>query len=118
MRKRQQELNIERRFEHETPQKKKAASLMVHAQRRVLDRYGCWLGKRAIKELAAMCRRGEFFCHLGRQSLTRSKIVVKQNGRLFPLIYDKKRHCVITVLTMDMLSADEQAMVAEAEYSA
>ena len=82
------------------------------------QRYGCWLEKRAIEELAAMCRRGEFFCHLGRQSLTRSKIVVKQNGRLFPLIYDKKRHCVITVLTMEMLSAREQAAVMAAGCSA
>lgn len=98
--------------------KKKAASLILHAQRRVLERYGCWPEKRVIEELAAMCRRGEFFCHLGRQSLTRSKIVVKQNGRLIPLIYDKKRHCVITVLTMEMLSADEQALVAEAGCSA
>jgi len=91
---------------------------MIHTQRRVLQRYGCWLEKRAIEELAAMCRRGEFFCHLGRQSLTRSKIVVKQNGRLFPLIYDKKRHCVITVLTMEMLSASEQAAVMRAGCSA
>ena len=98
--------------------KSKTASLMIHTQRRVLQRYGCWLEKRAIEELAAMCRRGEFFCHLGRQSLTRSKIVVKQNGRLFPLIYDKKRHCVITVLTMEMLSASEQAAVMRAGCSA
>lgn len=41
--------------------KKKAASLILHAQRRVLERYGCWPEKRAIEELAAMCRRGEFF---------------------------------------------------------
>ena len=98
--------------------KSKTASLMIHTQRRVLQRYGCWLEKRTIEELAAMCRRGEFFCHLGRQSLTRSKIVVKQNGRLFPLIYDKKRHCIITVLTMEMLSASEQAEVMAAGYSA
>ena len=98
--------------------KSKTTSMMVHAQRRILERYGCWLEKRTVREFAAMCRRGKFFCHLGRQSLTRSKIVVKQNGRLFPLIYDKKRHCVITVLTMEMLSADERSMVAAAEYPA
>jgi len=97
--------------------KSKTASLMIHTQRRVLQRYGYWLEKRAIEELAAMCRRGEFFCHLGQQSLTRSKIVVKQSGRFFPLIYDKKRHCVITVLTMEMLSAREQAQVMAAGYS-
>ena len=49
---------------------------------------------------------------------TRSKIVVKQNGRLFPLIYDKKRHCVITVLTMEMLSASKQEEVMAVECSA
>ena len=34
------------------------------------------------------------------------------------LIYDKKRHCVITVLTMEMLSASEQAEVMRAGCSA
>ena len=90
---------------------------MVHTQRRVLERYGCWLEKSAIMELAGMCRRSEFFCHLGRQSLTRSKIVVMWKGQLIPLIYDKKRHCVITVLTMEMLSTREQAAVIAAGYA-
>ena len=98
--------------------KSKTESLMIHTQRRVLQRYGCWLEKRAVEELAAMCRRGKFLCHLGRQSLTRSKIVVKRNGCIIPLIYDKKRHCIITVLTMEMLSAREQAAVMAAEGSA
>ena len=98
--------------------KSKAESLMIHTQRRVLQRYGYWLEKRAVEELAAMCRRGEFFCHLGHQSLTRSKIVVKRNGHLFPLIYDNKRHCIITVLTMEMLSAREQSAVMAVKCSA
>ena len=95
--------------------KSKAKSLMIHTQRRILQRYGCWLEKRAVEELAEMCRQSEFFCHLGRQSLTKSRIVVKRNGHLIPLIYDKKRHCIVTVLTMDMLSPDEQVMVERAE---
>ena len=61
-----------------------------------------------------MCLRSRFYCHLGRQSLTRSKIVVQYNGMLIPLIYDKKRHCIVTVLTMEMLSAEERATVSEA----
>ena len=48
---------------------------------------------------------------LKQNNLTRSKIVVKYRNDLIPLIYDKKRHCVITVLTWDMLSASEQAMI-------
>lgn len=96
--------------------KSKTKSLMIHTQRRILQRYGCWVEKRVVEELAERCRRSEFFCHLGRQSLTKSRIVVERNGQLIPLIYDKKRHCIITVLTMDMLSADEQAMIAATEY--
>ena len=96
--------------------KSKTKSLMIHTQRRILQRYGCWLEKSAVEALAEICRKNEFFCHLRRQSLTKSRIVVKRNGHLIPLIYDKKRHCIVTVLTMDMLSADERVMVERAEY--
>ena len=91
--------------------KSKTASLMAHTQLRMVQRYGHWLEKGTIRELAEMCRLGRFYCHLGRLSLTRSKIVVKYREGLIPLIYDKKRHCVVTVLTMEMLSAREKALV-------
>lgn len=89
----------------------KTVSLMAHTQIRMVQRYGHWLEKRTIKELAEMCRLGRFYCHLGRRSLTRSKIVVKYREDLIPLIYDKKRHCIVTVLTLEMLSAREKALV-------
>ncbi len=92
--------------------KSKMASLMLHAQRRALERCGHWLEKSDIREIAAMCRSGRFRCHLGRLSLTRSKIVVQYRDDLIPLIYDKKRHCIVTVLAWEMLSAREQALAA------
>ena len=90
-------------------QKKK--SLLLHVKRRVSERYGITFGKQAAVEMAALCRCGKYFCHLGLQSLTRSKIVLQYAGHLIPVIYDKKRHCLITVLTMDMLSSREQKIV-------
>ena len=37
--------------------------------------------------------------------------MVEYRNDLIPLIYDRKRHCVVTVLAWEMLSAREQALV-------
>lgn len=73
----------------------KRKSLLTHSRNRILERYGKLLDTCAIKEMSAMCRSGNHYCHLGKQSLTRSKIVLKYHGELYPVIYDKKRHCLI-----------------------
>ena len=90
----------------------KEKSLMTHTRQRLRERYGCRMDKNGIRELAEQCRCGKFLCHLGRQSNTRSKIVVMSGGRPIPLIYDKKRHCIVTVLTLEMLSRRERTEVA------
>ena len=81
---------------------------MKHTRKRLIERYGKLFDECAIKELGAMCRSGNHFCHLGKQSLSRSKIVLKYHNELYPVIYDKKRHCIITVLTIEMLSSSEK----------
>ena len=86
-------------------------TLARHTQYRMLDRYGFWPTKNDLDTMASLCRRNKFTCHLGRQSLTRSKIVIKYKDTLIPLIYHRKKHCIITVLTPDMLSEREMEIV-------
>ena len=95
----------------------KKKTLFHHVQQRFCERYGLLYGKQTILELARLCRCGQYYCHLGLQSLTRSKIVLQYGGRLIPVIYDKKRHCLITVLTMEMLSYREKQKIQQAGYA-
>ncbi len=83
---------------------------MRHTQFRMEQRYGYWMRKNAILKMAELCRCGRYCCHLGEQR-TRAKIVIRYKHMLIPLIYDKKLDCIITVLTMNMLSDRERAMV-------
>lgn len=86
----------------------KKKSLLKHAQKRTFERYGLTLNHQQIKDMGFMCKNNNYICHLGKQSLTRSKIVIKYQNNIYPVIYDKTRHCIITVLTYDMLSLKEK----------
>lgn len=58
-----------------------------------------------------MCQRGEYFCFLEKQSLTRSKAVLLYEDTLIPVIYDKKNKQIVTVLAQSMLSPKEMELV-------
>ena len=98
--------------------KSKKKYSLAHSRLRAEERYHDFSDRTSIEEMARMCRSGKHYCHLGRQSLTRSKMVLRYKGVLVPVIYDKKRHCLITLLTMNMLSAREKALVQSVECDA
>ena len=89
---------------------------MQHSKRRAIERYDLFFTCDDMQRLALMCRNNQIYCHLGRQSLTRSKIVLQYKNQLIPIIYDKKRHCIVTFLTMEMLSLEELRKVNTAQY--
>jgi hypothetical protein len=93
--------------------KSKKQYFTIHSKHRAWERYELFLTKSDLEKMAFMCRAGQHYCHLGKQSLTRSKIVLRYNNRLIPVIYDKKRHCIITLLSLKMLSPEEQQQVNE-----
>lgn len=90
----------------------KKKTLLKHSKRRLFERYGLSFNNQQLKDMAFICKNGHYLCHFGRQSLTKSKMLIKFNQIVFPVIYDKQRHCIITVLTMNMLS-DEEKKLAE-----
>ena len=96
--------------------KSKKKYSMQHSKRRAIERYDFFLTCSDVEKLAALCRNNQFYCHLGKQSLTRSKIVLQYNNQLIPVIYDKKRHRIVTFLTMKMLSPQEMKKVHTAQY--
>ena len=79
-----------------------------HTKKRLSQRYDLRFRQHELQELSNLCRKGEYVCFLEAQSLTRSKGIVEYQGYYFPVIYHKKYHKVVTVLTMDMLKPDER----------
>lgn len=87
--------------------------MLKHSQQRLFERYGLSYNAQQLKDMAMLCKNSKYLYHFGRQSLTRSKILIKFNNKIFPVIYDKTRHCIITVLTINMLSKQEKQMISE-----
>lgn len=91
--------------------KSKKKTLLKHSQRRLFERYGLSYNSQQLKDMAMICKNNRYLYHFEKQSLTRSKILIKYLNNVFPVIYDKTRHCIITVLTIDMLSQDEKNLI-------
>ncbi|MBQ2821388.1 MAG: hypothetical protein IJF17_07375 [Thermoguttaceae bacterium] len=90
----------------------KKKSLLKHSQRRFRERYALVLNRNDLNALANICRKGEYFCFLESQSLTRKKAVVFYKGEYFPVIYHNEFKSIVTVLTFDMLNQREQEVFA------
>ncbi len=92
----------------------KTKTLCQHTKKRLAQRFGLHFSDEKIREMALICKAGHYVCALEKQSLTRTKAVIYYKETLFPVIYDKKRKCIITVLEMEMLSQNERTRVDEA----
>ena len=99
------------RKRHRRSGKTKSSSMQLHAQRRANERFGFVPSRKQYAEMCRMCSSGEYFCYLERQSSNRSKAVILFEGMLIPVIYDKKRKQIATVLSQSMLSPDEVSIV-------
>lgn len=75
----------------------KIQSNRIHAKKRAWRRYGLVLNRNDLREIVQKIQAGRGTC-LGRTSLARSKWQVEHQGRTLVVVYDKKRHVVITVL--------------------
>jgi len=76
---------------------KKEKALQIHVRRRGLSRYNLNLSKRKQKEIVSKIRHGN--CKNSKKlTNTRSYHVVEYQGIDLPVIYDKKRKKLVTVL--------------------
>ena len=64
--------------------------------------------------MSQICSHGKYFCFLEKQSLARSKAVIRYQDEYIPIVYDKNRKQIITVLSIDMLSNSEKAILQKA----
>lgn len=89
----------------------KFKTLKRHMKKRAFQRFGLNLTDQEIKDMGLMCKSGNYICHLGYESLIKSRMVLKFKNQIIPVIYDKSRHCIITCLSIDMLSNEEQDQI-------
>ena len=70
--------------------------------------------------MSQICSHGKYFCFLEKQSLARSKAVIRYQDEYIPIVYDKNRKQIITVLSIDMLTKSEKAILQKAinQYNA
>jgi hypothetical protein len=76
---------------------KKTTSLLIHAKKRVLERYGIILYKDDLNHLVRMIQdgRGKF---LEKESVRKTLWELKYKGTKFRVVYDKDRKAIITFL--------------------
>lgn len=89
----------------------KFKTLRKHTKNRAFKRFGLDLNDQDVKDMGLMCKTQNYVCHFGHESLTKSKIIIKFKNQIIPVIYDKKRHCIITCLSIDMLSNKERYQI-------
>ena len=96
------------------PRKTKSQNLNAHAKRRLKERFALHVQDSDLTYMAKLCMKGEYVCFLEAQSLTHSKAILCFRDTYVPVIYHKKYHQIVTVLTMDMLNARELDIFADA----
>lgn len=81
--------------------KSKRASQLIHAKRRLLERYGMVL-TRPLRESLLRDIRGGRACFLGRQSNRVSVWEAELQERKVTVVYDSLRHMLVTFLAPGM----------------
>lgn len=86
----------------------KARNQNYHAKLRALQRFGVALNNDDLGRMAEVYRHDPSTTILYKQSNTRIKAIITYRGEAYPIIYDKTRHQLATVLTPDYLNKRER----------
>jgi hypothetical protein len=81
----------------------KAKRQKAHARRRARERYGLSLKQHEYHELCRRIQENIDCKFLYRQSNRVSLFALKWGGEWLPVVYDKQRHTVVTVLPQEAL---------------
>jgi hypothetical protein len=77
---------------------RKAKSQRIHASRRSLERHGVWLTSAVQRDIVRQIQSKTAAVFVERQSLRITVWDVVYNERKFRVVYDSKRHTLVTVL--------------------
>lgn len=88
----------------------KATAQFKHARRRMWQRYHIQLLRHDYDLLCSRIRKGgeDVSIFVGRQTLRVTLWWVRFQGLFFPVVYDNKRHTIVTFLTCNMMRIQER----------
>lgn len=87
---------------HRRPRGDKRRTLAIHAKRRAATRYELNLTDADLREIVDSIQSGRAR-YLWRQSLRVSAFAVEFQGKTLPVVFDRRRKCVCTVLPEEAL---------------
>lgn len=89
---------------HRTKRMSKEKNQRYHAKIRMLQHYGIQITNNDLEKMAEIYRHSPDCVTLSRQSNRVSKGIIPYKGECYPVVYDKKRHQIVTILKVEYLS--------------
>lgn len=99
-----------------TKRNSKEKNQRYHAKVRMLQHYGVQLTNLDLEKMAEIYRHHPDTRILIRQSNRITKAVIPYNGQCYPIVYDHKRHQLVTVLNVDYLSERQRRIYDQCCY--
>lgn len=100
-------------FKKSKKKRSKAQNQQSHTKLRARQRFGVWITNDDLNRMAEVYRHSLDTKVLTKQSNRRVKAIITYNGEAFPIIYDKTRHQLATILSPDYLDTNERAIYTE-----
>lgn len=92
--------------------KQKKNALIHHSIKRAKQRYNLDLNEHQVREISNIISQQRPNCvWLSTQSNMKSRWAVKYKDVIIPVIYDKNRHIIVTILEENMLTSLEKQRI-------
>jgi len=97
--------------------KKKAQAMKEHARKRAMERYGMELTEPLYNEFCNWIKTGDpRAVFLEKQSLRVSLWAFRHKEQWLPIIYDKVRHTLVSVLPQEVLTVHKKKLGKEEQH--
>ena len=91
-----------------TKRNSKEKNQRFHSKIRALQHFGQQITNDDLEKMAEIYRHSEDTRILKKQTCRLVKAVITYNDTVYPIIYDKKRHQLVTILKPEYLNAEER----------
>lgn len=100
-------------FRKAKTKRSKAQNQQSHTKLRARQRFGVWITNADLDRMAEVYRYSLDTKVLTKQSNRRVKAIITYKGEAFPIIYDKVRHQLATILSPEYLNTNERTIYTE-----
>ena len=100
-------------FKKAKKKRSKSQNQQSHTKLRARQRFGVWITNADLSRMAEVYRYSLDTKVLTKQSNRRVKAIITYKGEAFPIIYDKFRHQLATILSPEYLNTNERIIYTE-----